>query len=130
VWDCVFSVDAAYLVTASSDATARLWELSTGERFCVLCFWRWWLPRGGRPRAAGRPCARCCRDVAAAAGGLLAQRKPPSKRRSNAIQTATQARPSARTAATTRPSRAARSTTARSMGGTRTLDALAGGAHA
>lgn len=24
VWDCVFSVDAAYLVTASSDATARL----------------------------------------------------------------------------------------------------------
>jgi WD40 repeat protein len=30
VWDCVFSVDAAYLVTASSDATARLWDLSTG----------------------------------------------------------------------------------------------------
>lgn len=25
VWDCVFSVDAAYLVTASSDCTARLW---------------------------------------------------------------------------------------------------------
>jgi G protein beta subunit-like protein len=31
VWDCVFSVDAAYLVTASSDATARLWDLSGGE---------------------------------------------------------------------------------------------------
>ena len=29
VWDAVFSVDAAYLVTASSDATSRLWDLST-----------------------------------------------------------------------------------------------------
>lgn len=27
----MFSVDAAYLVTASSDATARLWDLSTGD---------------------------------------------------------------------------------------------------
>ena len=31
VWDCVFSVDAAYLVTASSDCSARLWDLSTGD---------------------------------------------------------------------------------------------------
>jgi WD40 repeat protein len=31
VWDAVFSVDAAYLVTASSDMTARLWDLSSGE---------------------------------------------------------------------------------------------------
>lgn len=31
VWDCVFSVDAAYLVTASSDHMARLWDLSSGE---------------------------------------------------------------------------------------------------
>ncbi len=31
VWDCVFSVDAAYLVTASSDATARLWDLGSSE---------------------------------------------------------------------------------------------------
>ena len=31
IWDCVFSVDAAYLVTASSDSTERLWDLSSGE---------------------------------------------------------------------------------------------------
>lgn len=31
VWDCVFSADSAYLVSASSDATARLWDLSTAE---------------------------------------------------------------------------------------------------
>jgi G protein beta subunit-like protein len=31
VWDCVFSVDAAYIVTASSDTTACLWDSSSGE---------------------------------------------------------------------------------------------------
>ena len=31
VWDCVFSVDGAYLVTASSDASARLWDLASGD---------------------------------------------------------------------------------------------------
>lgn len=43
VWDCVFSVDAAYLVTASSDATARLWDLSAGATsgcWCWYCFAR------------------------------------------------------------------------------------------
>lgn len=35
VWDCVFSVDAAYLVTASTDATARLWDLGSGEAIRV-----------------------------------------------------------------------------------------------
>lgn len=35
VWDCVFSVDAAFLVTASSDATASLWEVSSGEAIRV-----------------------------------------------------------------------------------------------
>jgi target of rapamycin complex subunit LST8 len=29
VWDCAFSADSAYLVTACSDHFARLWELST-----------------------------------------------------------------------------------------------------
>lgn len=29
VWDCAFSADSAYLVTACSDHYARLWELST-----------------------------------------------------------------------------------------------------
>lgn len=31
VWDVVSSVDAAYLVTASSDTQARLWDVQTGE---------------------------------------------------------------------------------------------------
>jgi len=31
VWDCAFSADSNFLVTASSDGTARLWNLSTGE---------------------------------------------------------------------------------------------------
>ncbi|KAG6412677.1 hypothetical protein SASPL_125361 [Salvia splendens] len=47
VWDCVFSVDGAFLITAtffehlenliaaSSDSTARLWSMSTGEEIKV-----------------------------------------------------------------------------------------------
>ena len=31
VWDAVFSADSAYLVTASSDQTARLWDVAQGE---------------------------------------------------------------------------------------------------
>jgi len=31
VWDAVFSADSSYLVTASSDHSARLWNLRTGE---------------------------------------------------------------------------------------------------
>lgn len=31
VWDCAFSADSEYLVSASSDHTARLWDLSNGE---------------------------------------------------------------------------------------------------
>eukprot|EP00941_MAST-03F_sp_MAST-3F-sp1_P003762 g3762.t1 len=30
VWDCVFSADSSYLVTASSDFSARLWEVRRG----------------------------------------------------------------------------------------------------
>eukprot|EP00029_Vermamoeba_vermiformis_P008420 TRINITY_DN3940_c0_g1_i1.p1 TRINITY_DN3940_c0_g1~~TRINITY_DN3940_c0_g1_i1.p1 ORF type:complete len:334 (-),score=30.57 TRINITY_DN3940_c0_g1_i1:31-1032(-) len=31
VWDCVFSSDSAYLITASSDHSSRLWDLQQGE---------------------------------------------------------------------------------------------------
>lgn len=31
VWDCAFSADSAYLVTACSDHYARLWELHSGQ---------------------------------------------------------------------------------------------------
>mmetsp|Transcript_5355 Transcript_5355/g.7886 ORF Transcript_5355/g.7886 Transcript_5355/m.7886 type:complete len:343 (+) Transcript_5355:1-1029(+) len=31
VWDCVFSADSMYLISASSDHSAKLWDLSTGE---------------------------------------------------------------------------------------------------
>lgn len=31
VWDCVFSSDSMYLISASSDHSAKLWDLSTGE---------------------------------------------------------------------------------------------------
>lgn len=31
VWDCAFSADSAYLVTAGSDHYVRLWDLSTNE---------------------------------------------------------------------------------------------------
>ncbi|KAJ3385884.1 TOR complex subunit lst8, partial [Lobulomyces angularis] len=31
VWDCCFSADSAYLVSASSDHTAKLWDISAGE---------------------------------------------------------------------------------------------------
>ena len=30
VWDCVFSADSSYLVSASSDQTARLWDIGQG----------------------------------------------------------------------------------------------------
>jgi WD40 repeat protein len=63
VWDCVFSVDAAYLVTASSDATARLWDLSSGACTRALAGaaggWGrvpggWWrLGRAGAARGGG-----------------------------------------------------------------------------
>ncbi|KAI3973039.1 hypothetical protein MKX01_019697 [Papaver californicum] len=35
VWDCVFSVEGAYLITASSDTTSRLWGVGTGESIQV-----------------------------------------------------------------------------------------------
>jgi G protein beta subunit-like protein len=35
VWDCAFSADSAYLVSASSDNTARLWSASSGDCICI-----------------------------------------------------------------------------------------------
>jgi WD40 repeat protein len=31
VWDCCFSADSAYLVSSSSDQTAKLWDLASSE---------------------------------------------------------------------------------------------------
>jgi G protein beta subunit-like protein len=35
VWDCAFSADSAFLLTGSSDQTARLWDLATGQVVCM-----------------------------------------------------------------------------------------------
>lgn len=35
VWDCAFSADSAYIVTASSDNTARLWDATTAETIAI-----------------------------------------------------------------------------------------------
>ena len=35
VWDAAFSADSAYIVTASSDGTSRLWDVSSGETVCI-----------------------------------------------------------------------------------------------
>ena len=35
-WDCAFSADSAYLVSASSDNTARLWSVSSGD--CIVIY--------------------------------------------------------------------------------------------
>lgn len=31
MWDCAFTNDSEYMVTASSDAQLRMWKLKTGE---------------------------------------------------------------------------------------------------
>ena len=36
VWDCCFSADSSLLVTASSDSTARVWDVETGESMLEL----------------------------------------------------------------------------------------------
>eukprot|EP00501_MAST-03F_sp_TOSAG23-6_P001786 GSMAST32.ASY1.ANO1.1864.1 assembled CDS len=40
IWDCAFSADSSYLVTASSDFSARLWEVRRGVvvRHYTVCF--------------------------------------------------------------------------------------------
>jgi G protein beta subunit-like protein len=36
VWDCDFSCDSAYLISASTDATVRLWDVESGEIVQIL----------------------------------------------------------------------------------------------
>lgn len=35
VWDCAFSADSAYILTASSDETLRLWDVRTAETVAI-----------------------------------------------------------------------------------------------
>lgn len=35
VWDAAFSADSSFLLTGSSDNTARLWDLDSGEVICI-----------------------------------------------------------------------------------------------
>ena len=35
VWDAAFSADSAYIVTASSDGTSKLWDVRSGEMVCT-----------------------------------------------------------------------------------------------
>ena len=35
VWDAAFSADSAYIVTASSDGTSKLWDVGSGEVVCT-----------------------------------------------------------------------------------------------
>lgn len=35
VWDCAWSADSEYLVSASSDNTARLWSAASGDCVCI-----------------------------------------------------------------------------------------------
>lgn len=35
-WDCAFSADSAYIVSGSSDNTARLWSVSSGD--CIVIY--------------------------------------------------------------------------------------------
>lgn len=36
IWDCAWSADSAYLVTGSSDNSARLWEVESGEAISIF----------------------------------------------------------------------------------------------
>ena len=35
IWDAAFSADSSFILTGSSDNTARLWDMSAGEVICI-----------------------------------------------------------------------------------------------
>lgn len=35
VWDTAFSADSSFILTGSSDNTARLWDVTAGEMICI-----------------------------------------------------------------------------------------------
>lgn len=35
VWDTAFSADSSFILTGSSDNTARLWDMTAGEVICI-----------------------------------------------------------------------------------------------
>lgn len=35
VWDAAFSADSSFMLSGSSDGTARLWDVESGEIVCV-----------------------------------------------------------------------------------------------
>lgn len=35
LWDAAFSADSSFILTGSSDNTARLWDMTAGEVICI-----------------------------------------------------------------------------------------------
>ena len=35
IWDAAFSADSSFILTGSSDNTARLWDVAAGEVICI-----------------------------------------------------------------------------------------------
>ena len=35
IWDAAFSADSSFILSGSSDSTARLWDMNSGEIICI-----------------------------------------------------------------------------------------------